>query len=99
MSANTNYTEDPRSYSGYASRDECESHEANWIQIEVPKELLCGYGMLPASVEPSPKVIKWLDKNCTGEWRWFYRILGGYDKIIFLCFEKEEDLFYFRLRF
>ena len=55
--------------------------------------------LVTPTVEPSYEVTKWLDKNCTGEWRWFYRVLGGYDRITFLCFEKEQDLFYYRLRF
>ena len=55
--------------------------------------------LVTPTVEPSYEVTKWLDKNCTGEWRWFYRVLGGYDRITFLCFEKAQDLFYFRLRF
>ena len=83
--------------------------EDDWVQCEVPKKLLCGFetpkigtqkqGRVTPAVEPSPEVTKWLDKNCTGEWRWFYRVLGGYDRITFLCFEKAQDLFYFRLRF
>ena len=83
---------------------------SDWVECEVPKKLLCGYeqattgGLYPdrrvaRSVEPSSKVTKWLNKNCTGEWRWFYRVLGGYDRVTFLSFEKAQDLFYFRLRF
>ena len=58
-----------------------------------------GHAVVTPSVEPSYEVMKWLNKNCTGEWRWFYRVLGGYDRITFLCFEKEQDLFYYGLRF
>ena len=78
--------------------------ERDWVQCEVPKKLLAGMssaesGRWISSIAPSYKVRKWLNKNCTGEWRWIYRVLGGYDRITFLCFEKEQDLFYYRLRF
>ena len=79
--------------------------EDNWVQCEVPKKLLCGAGperkkgIVTPAIEPNYEVMKWLNKICTGEWRWFYRVLGGYDRITFLCFEKEQDLFYYRLRF
>jgi hypothetical protein len=109
---NIEHTKDPR-FVGVVDGTAAAAYkylEDDWVQCEVPKKLLRGYEQattgglysdrrVTPSVEPSYEVMKWLNKNCTGEWRWFYRVLGGYDRITFLGFEKEQDLFYYRLRF
>ena len=99
-------TKDPWSaFGGFITPGELKSDylEPGWVQCEVSKKLLCGYERSArfVPVEPNLEVIKWLDKNCAGEWRWFYCVVGGYDRklLTFLCFEKAQDLFYFRLRF